>query len=47
MKLFLLFESPVGYSLFEREEFEEVNSKLSSVQKSVGQFKTFAKSVTL
>jgi len=29
--LFLLFESPVGYSIFQREEFEELNTKLASV----------------
>jgi hypothetical protein len=29
MKLYLLFESPVGYALFLREEFEEINSLLT------------------
>jgi hypothetical protein len=29
MKLYLLFESPVGYALFLREEFEEINSLLA------------------
>lgn len=47
MKLYLLFECAVGYALFEREEFDEVNTKLTQVQKNILDFKTFSKSVTL
>lgn len=47
MKLYLLFECAVGYALFEREEFDEVNTKLTQVQKTITDFKTFSKSVTL
>ena len=35
MQLFILFETATGYTLFKREEFEEIGTSLHDVEKSV------------
>jgi hypothetical protein len=43
MVLFILFESSIGYGLFELKEFDEVNSSVDKVQKEIKTFETFSK----
>lgn len=38
MSLFVLFESAIGYGLFELKEFDEVNSSVDKVLKEIRQF---------
>lgn len=45
--LIVLFESAVGYSLFEIKEWEEIQSNTTEFLKSVYEFKTLSKSVSL
>jgi nucleolar protein 56 len=44
---FLLFESAVGYALFERLESEEIGDQTEAMQESFKDFKRFAKLVKL
>lgn len=43
MVLFILFESSIGYGLFELKEFDDVNSSVDKVQKEIKSFDTFSK----
>jgi nucleolar protein 56 len=47
MVFFLLFESAVGYALFERLESEEIGDQTDSMQESFKDFKRFSKLVKL
>ena len=38
MVLFILFESTIGYALFELKEFDEVNTTVNSVQSQIANF---------
>jgi len=42
MQLFVLFETAAGYSLFEKEEFDEVGTELDQAQKAISSFDKFA-----
>lgn len=43
MSLYILYESSIGYGLFELKEFDEVNSSVAKVQKEIKTFETYSK----
>lgn len=47
MILFLLYETPAGYSLFELQEFDEANLSTAKVQKDIASFSSFSKIVNM
>lgn len=47
MILYLLFETATGYALFEKQEFDEVSTQLTQVQKSISNMESFSKIVRL
>lgn len=42
MVLYLLFESSIGYGLFELKEFDDVNATVPKIQKQISDFTTFS-----
>ena len=42
MTLYLLYESSAGYSLFEKLEFDEMNTKITQIQKSISSMEKFS-----
>jgi hypothetical protein len=42
MVLYILFESSIGYGLFELKEFDEVNTSVAKVQNEIKTFETFS-----
>ena len=47
MKLFILYESAVGYALFEKEEFEEIAAELGIFQEGIIDFEKFSHLIKL
>lgn len=47
MILYLLYETPAGYSLFELQDFDEANISSSKVQKDLVNFSSFSKMVNM
>ena len=47
MSLYVLFESSIGYGLFQLKEFDELNTTVAKVQKEIKNFETFSKTVHL
>jgi nucleolar protein 56 len=47
MILYLLFETATGFGLYEKQEFDEVNTQLTQVQKSITTMESFSKIVRL
>ena len=42
MVLYVLFESAIGYALFQLKEFDEVSSSVQKVQREIKSFQTFS-----
>jgi len=47
MPSFVLYESPVGYAIFQHKESDEIAGSLKAVQKSIQEFKAFSKLLSL
>jgi len=47
MKSYILFESALGYSIFERKEFEEIGSESQEIQKAINDYERFSLIVKL
>ena len=47
MTLYLLFESAIGYALFQKLEFDEMNASSTQLQKSISKMDSFSKMVRL
>lgn len=47
MTLYLLFESAIGYALFQKLEFDEMNAASVQLQKAISNMDTFSKMVRL
>lgn len=47
MQLYILYESASGYSLFEKEEFDETGGQLKQIQKAISNLERFAKMIKL
>lgn len=47
MALYFLFESAVGYALFEKIEFDEVNANQTQIQKAITNLESFSKMIRM
>lgn len=47
MTLYLLYESSVGYALFEKLEFDQMNAKSTQLQKAISKMDSFSKMVRM
>jgi hypothetical protein len=43
MVIMVLFESSIGYGLFELKEFDEVNTSVKSIQAQIAEFADFSR----
>lgn len=47
MSLYILFESAIGYGLFQLKNFDELNTTAAKVQKEIKTFESFSQDVHL